>query len=145
MKKRYEKPEMMVEDFTVSEMVAADCKLVQTQVTFVYQMNGYGKICSDGQEDYFKGGELGMRGAAYAELCSIYDGAYDMDRDNDVEYGDVRNNGTSDMVFTPAWRSKVVSISKKDSACHVDGSGMTFDSTIVDIQCTTDSSLLQNS
>ena len=49
------------------------------------------------------------------------------------------------MVFTPAWRSKVINISKKDSACHVDGSGMTFDTVIADIKCTTDTSLLQNS
>ena len=144
MKKVYTEPQMIVEDFTVSEMIAADCKLAETQVTFVMQMNGYGKICSDGTESYFTDDPTGMRGAAYATLTGVYYGNFDTDHDGTIEGGGDGVHPTSDLTFNPAWRQKVIEESGVDSACHVDGSKLTFDDA-AGIQCTTDTSLLQNS
>ena len=150
MKKTYIEPMMIVEDFTVSEMIAADCKLSETQVTFVKQMNGIeGYACNTGDEPYFDGGAVkGQRSADYDTLCGLFDGNFDMDHDGAIETSPFPNKGnnTSDMVFTPGFRAAAAGNSKvPESTCDIDGSGLTFDMQIVDIQCTTDTSLLQNS
>ena len=149
MKKKYVEPKMIVEDFTVSEMVAADCKLSQTQITFVKQMNGIeGYACNNGKEKYFKDDPSGMRGSYYDNLCGLFDGNFDMDHDGAIETSPFPNMGnkTSDMVFTPEFRKASAGHSGvARSTCDIDGSGMTFDNQIVAIQCTTDTSLLQNS
>ena len=149
MKKKYMEPQMIVEDFTVSEMVAADCKLAQTQVTFVKQMNSIeGYACNTGNEKYFKDDPSGMRGAEYDKICGLFDGNFDMDHDGAIETSPFPNmgNNTSDTVFTPGFRLHSGQNSHvPESVCDIDGSGLTFDTQIADIQCTTDTSLLQNS
>ena len=149
MKKKYVEPAMIVEDFTFSEMVAADCKLAETQVTFVKQMNSIeGYACNTGEEQYFKDDKSGIRGSSYDKLCGLFDGNFDMDHDDALETSPFpgKGNNTSDMVFTPAFRKAAAGHSGvAKSTCDIDGSGLTFDAQIVDIQCTTDTSLLQNS
>lgn len=149
MKKTYIEPMMIVEDFTVSEMVAADCKLSTTQITFVKQMNSIkGYACNTGNEKYFKDDTSGVRGSHYDTLCGLFDGNFDMDHDGVIETSPFPNmgNDTSDMVFTPKFRLAAAGNSKvPESTCDIDGSDMTFDMQLVDIQCTTDTSLLQNS
>ena len=140
---------MIVEDFSVSEMVAADCKLATTQITFVKQMNSIeGYACNTGGEKYFTDDTTGMRSAEYDKLCGLFDGNFDMDHDGAIETSPFANmgNDTSDMVFTPGFRAASADYSGvSESTCDIDGSGLTFDNKIVEIQCTTDTSLLQKS
>ena len=42
MRKQYIEPELLVEDFTVSEMIAANCELLVNELTVVQQMSHTG-------------------------------------------------------------------------------------------------------
>ena len=87
MKKKYIEPQMIVEDFTVSEMVAADCVIPEAELKVVSQMSHNG--CDDGTEPkYWVNGEVwGKRngkGDVYANFSDIYND-YDLNPNNGLD------------------------------------------------------------
>ncbi len=121
MRKQYIEPELLVEDFTVSEMIAANCELLVNELTVVQQMS------HTGCEGYYDDWQVTD---AYAKLSDYYDGEKDVD-----------GNGTPDACFTSAYadRSPGSDICSFVPYEH----GINFGGSVWD--CTGDSSLIQNS
>lgn len=96
MKKTYMEPQMIVEDFTVSEMIAADCVLPERELLIVEQMSHKG--CDDGTEPkYWVDGKVwgqhNGKGTAYAYFSDIFGGSKD-----------VTGDGVNDFVFTTSYQ-----------------------------------------
>ena len=92
---------MIVEDFTVSEMVAADCVLLLSEVTVTTQIglpkcdSGHeGKYYKDGKDhfyDYPGWEKQNDKGHLYALFSDLFEGNHD-----------VTGDGVNDFVFTTA-------------------------------------------
>lgn len=100
MKKTYMEPVMIVEDFTVSEMIAADCAIPEAELKVVSQMSHVG--CDDGTEpkywvDGIVGGKANGKGTAYAFFSDRFREGTDLNHNG---YGDV-----GEETFTAAYRS----------------------------------------
>ena len=121
MKKKYVEPVLLAEDFTVSEMVAANCELQESDITVVQQMSHTG--CAGYYEDW-------RVTDAYGKFSDLYDGDKDVD-----------GNGTPDACFTAAYAG----ISPGSDICSFRpfDQGINFGLGIWD--CSGDSSLVQNS
>ena len=100
MKKTYMEPVMIVEDFSVSEMIAADCAIPEAELKVVSQMSHVG--CDNGREpkywvDGIVDGKHNGKGTAYAFFSDRF-----------LEGTDLNGNGYGDVgeeTFTAAYRS----------------------------------------
>ena len=141
MKKAYIEPVMIVEDFTVSEMVAANCGIIVNKLNVVTYTNN-SMPCDNGTEDYWSqqlpGAPKGVtRGTVYANFTDLYDGTTDFIADN--------NSSDVDYLFTKAYHIK-----SENSAeiCSTDPLefGVTFGNVgPLQHDCNSDTALLQNS
>lgn len=121
MKKIYIEPELRAEDFTVSEMIAANCEIVESDITVVQYMSHTGCKADYGDWEVTD---------AYARFSDMYDGSKDLDF-----------NGTNDFCFTKAYANK----SPGENICSFQPfeEGIFFGHGVWD--CSGDSSLVQNS
>lgn len=100
MKKEYIEPTIVVEDFAVSEMIAADCAIPEKELLVVEQMSHKG--CDNGREPkYWVDGKVdgkhNGKGTAYAFFSDRFREGTDL---NGNGYGDV-----GEETFTAAYRS----------------------------------------
>lgn len=120
-KRKYVEPVLLAEDFTVSEMVAANCELQESDITVVQQMSHTG--CAGTYDDTWLD-------VAYGRFSDLYEGNRDVD-----------GNGTLDACFTAAYAG----ISPGSDVCSFRpfDQGIYFGLGIW--SCSGDSSLVQNS
>lgn len=83
MKKTYMEPQMIVEDFTVSEMIAKSCRAPSGEIGLIQQMTQFQPTCPSGAEP----GWSKEMGTAYADLCDLYEGMYDVDHNPNTGTG----------------------------------------------------------
>ena len=126
MKKKYVEPVMIVEDFTVSEMVAANCDVTETDIALVQQMG-----CYAGTEPVFRTYEEKQ---AYVLFSDLYEGKINYNGDKWIT--------PDDSCFTAEYRNK----SDGGTICCFDpyGENTTFGHNS-GFECSSDSSVLQNS
>ena len=140
MKKMYTEPQMIVEDFTVSEMVAADCVIPESELLVVSYMSHTG--CDRGDEidkgyRYDTGKKDIFGNPIYADTGKAEVYANFSDRYNDYDLDP--NNGL-DPAFTRAYALK----SKDKGVCSFIPTehGVTFGFGLV---CNDDTSAIQKS
>ena len=126
MKKTYMEPQMIVEDFTVSEMIAANCNVTEHDITLVQQMG-----CYAGTEPVFDTYE---KKQAYVLFSDLYEGKINYNGDEWIT--------PDDSCFTQEYRNK----SGGGTICCFDpyGTDSTFGHNS-GFECNEDSSILQNS
>ena len=103
MKKKYMEPQMIVEDFSVSEMIAADCVIPESELKVVSQMShDAGGGCDSGREPKYwvngiVDGKHNGKGTVYAFFSDRYDNGTDLNHNGSFEAGEE--------TFTAAYRS----------------------------------------
>ena len=140
MKKKYVEPVMVVEDFTVSEMVAANCKYTPENIGLVQQMSKFQPACGSG---YYP--DDPQKGQDYMMFSELFNAEYDLD-------GNPMNGPEN--VFTSAFHEwandpKNTSEGNVASNCSFDPfeKGITFghNTAYVCLDDDADAELLQNS
>lgn len=136
MKKQYVEPKMIVEDFAVSEMVAANCTVTPVDITVVSEMSSATPPCK-GLQEYVGTPQYDV----YFMLDDAYHGEFDADRDGHHQSKD----GTydkDDVVFTSAYREA----SKNSDICLTDPfeKGFTFVENFMDGCKSSDSPLINS-
>lgn len=110
MKKKYVEPQMIVEDFKISEMVARNCTLTPEDVNVVSQMSTATPPCKGLQE--FIGTD---KYDIYFQLDNAYDGEFDLDADGHGTFFDGTYDA-DDYAFTDAYKKA----SNKSTICNTD-------------------------
>lgn len=136
MKKTYIEPMMIVEDFTVSEMVAKNCGLIENELKITVQWSVQGPNPCDG--NFLPDAE---KDQAYNAFSVLFDEDFDLGVDQNGD-GDKYN----DTCFTQAIieRTKDKSHINHDICKYIPTE--TFNSTVAhQFSCSDDSMLIQNS
>lgn len=137
MKKKYMEPQMVVENFRVDEMIAANCILMESDVLIVQQVTdhwNYGKACAS--DAHF----TGAKAEAYTKLGNLFDDGFDHDGKPET---------TNQYPFTSDYHeySQTAHI-QSQSICNVDpfdaDSSVTFGMG-TGFECSADSSVIINS
>ena len=108
MKKKYMEPQMVVEDFTVSEMIAADCVIPTGELKVVTQMShDAGGGCDSGREpkywvDGIVDGKHNGLGTVYAFLSDLYD--WDKDGNDRIDINQDGQFNQNDACFTTQYQ-----------------------------------------
>lgn len=123
MKKEFKEPVLLVEDFTMSEMVARNCGITPGHITVVQQMSHKG--CYTGDEDKFTYEQQQIYSNSISEL---YEGRYDLDN----------NALTTENCFTKAYYE---ASGQTKGVCSTQPTQLFGHG----IECTEDTTLLQNS
>ena len=136
MKKKYVEPVMVVEDFTVSEMVAKNCGLIENELKITVQWSVQGDNPCDG--NFLPDAK---KDQAYNAFSVLFDEDFDLGADQN---GD--GNLYNDTCFTKAIIQRTQNISHIDHDICKYIPTETFNSTVAGkFDCSSDSQLLQNS
>ena len=118
MKKMYVEPRMVVEDFTVSEMVAAKCQF-DIHNMFSQQLSWNTPACAKAQQQALDNGTYDI----YALVSTAYENGIDLDnadKDGNAYLNDGTTNGDG-YCFTPSYQNV-----SDSNICEKDASNMTF-------------------
>lgn len=146
MKKKYMEPMMIVEDFTISDAIAAkSCKYTPHTIKLISYMTSFRPACAD-----VNWGD-NQESRDYDLFSNLYDGEFNTDGDSKDGYPYFGNQGDKDdMLFTSDFAAVT------EGHCYTDpfdpkhaglvfGQNISGDSCIMDTGSSGDTSLLQNS
>lgn len=133
MKKKYIEPMMIVEDFTVSEMVAKNCKVIENDLKIVTQLSGSNGPCDGYLEDPEK-----------QQYYPLFSDLFGSDLDPNSDDSDTKDGITgNDFYFSPSVMDNYKGHGSTDM-CTIMTDAL-FNADFQGFTCTSDTTLLQNS